>query len=114
MQDGAMQQLQADWGTLDNLFEQVKHTLPVDALTNARVAFRRTGERINALVNQAAQAEEAMGQAREQLEAVTNELNALKAKECGCPGEDEPPQAQPQPAPLPDPEPVTAGAATPA
>lgn len=97
MQDGANQQLQADWGTLDNLFEQAKHVLPVDALIDARLAFQRTGERINALVNQAAQAEEAMGQAREQLEAVTNELNALKAKDCGCPETTEPaPEAKPE------------------
>lgn len=85
MEEKRQAQLQQDWGTLDAFIESAKHTHSTREIAAVRNAFDRTGSAINGLMTENNEALNAMTQAREQLEGVTNELNELKAKDCGCP-----------------------------
>lgn len=85
MDEKRQAQLQQDWQTLDQFIENAKHVCSTREIAAVRNAFDRSGAAINGLMTENGEALTAMTQAREQLEGVTEELNTLKAKDCGCP-----------------------------
>jgi chromosome segregation ATPase len=87
MDEKRQAQLQQDWQTLDAFIEGAKHTSSTREIAAMRNAFDRVGGAVSGLITEHSEALTAMTQAREQLEGVTEELNALKAKYLVCPEE---------------------------